>query len=202
MKKCLLLIVAIFGIVSCETGDQNSTEKQSVNVKSDIGKVYREKILQYEYSQGSNAARISITDQTNGTKLVEDSEVPGYHAVTVRAVNYNPSDFETKAYYFDEKDEIYAVSILHAVKNASTNKTTIDMYDENYNYLLTTTMNNTNSTLLVTNSRAKNCGQLVADCLSDMYTNNGWDSVGLSVLSAFFPEAIVAAALICIKRKC
>lgn len=38
------------------------------------------------------------------------------------------------------------------------------------------------------------CGQATMDCIDDFYTGNGWLSVGLSILTAFQPEMIIAVS--------
>ena len=188
--------------ISCQKDDVElvNEKRDNISVSNNSIDYFTAKVIQYKSQNSAN--KISVSSDTKTVNVVEDSNLPGYHAVTEKLINYDPSDFETTAYYFDDKDNVYAVAILHSVVDSATNTTKIDLYDESRNYLLTTTMKNSDHTLQVTGSKNQKCGQLVATCLSDMYTNNGWDSVGLSILSAFFPEAIVAATIICIKRKC
>lgn len=51
-------------------------------------------------------------------------------------------------------------------------------------------------------SKYPDCGQLVADCLEDTYTNRGWASVGLWVITGFFPAFGVGAVLGCAAAIC
>ncbi|AWL78858.1 hypothetical protein [Capnocytophaga canimorsus] len=45
---------------------------------------------------------------------------------------------------------------------------------------------------------SKTCGEAVAECISEKYTDNGWDSVFLSIGSALTPAVAAGVALICV----
>ncbi|MBI1781461.1 MAG: hypothetical protein HYR66_08835 [Sphingobacteriales bacterium] len=53
-----------------------------------------------------------------------------------------------------------------------------------------------------TQQAAGGCGQRVANCLADLYTNRGWLSVWTFVQTAFIPETAVAATATCIFHNC
>ncbi len=48
----------------------------------------------------------------------------------------------------------------------------------------------------------KPCGQKVANCLDDVYSNHGWISVWAFVQTAFIPPTGVALAVACAVEKC
>lgn len=50
--------------------------------------------------------------------------------------------------------------------------------------------------------RGKCTGQAVADCMNDGYTNHGWTSVGLLIVSAIIWETIVIAGVACAVANC
>ncbi|MFN7118743.1 MAG: hypothetical protein ACK4TA_18235 [Saprospiraceae bacterium] len=50
--------------------------------------------------------------------------------------------------------------------------------------------------------KGKCTGQAVADCMNDGYTNHGWTSVGLLVLSAVVWETVVVMAVACTVANC
>jgi hypothetical protein len=51
-------------------------------------------------------------------------------------------------------------------------------------------------------TQAQGCGQAVADCINDAYTNHGWVSVWAWVQSAVLPETVGAIALGCTIKNC
>lgn len=51
-------------------------------------------------------------------------------------------------------------------------------------------------------SRNPDCGDLVTECLDDAYTERGWLSVGLWVVTGFFPEFGIGAAIGCALSEC
>jgi UDP-N-acetylmuramyl tripeptide synthase len=50
--------------------------------------------------------------------------------------------------------------------------------------------------------RLKPCGDAVASCITDAYTNHGWISVWATVQSAFLPETTAAIAVACVLHNC
>jgi len=46
------------------------------------------------------------------------------------------------------------------------------------------------------------CGQAVANCMADAYTNHGWVSVWMTVQTAFIPHTAVAVAATCAVHMC
>lgn len=49
---------------------------------------------------------------------------------------------------------------------------------------------------------SRSCGDLVAKCLSDSYTNRGWTSVGLWIITGFYPAFGIGAAAGCAAAVC
>ena len=63
--------------------------------------------------------------------------------------------------------------------------------DINGNEMLTVSINTETEEISFSypenSSMARDCGEATAECLSDSYTNRGWTSVGLWVITGFFP---------------
>lgn len=49
---------------------------------------------------------------------------------------------------------------------------------------------------------SRGCGELVAECLSDSYTKRGWTSVGLWIVTGFYPAFGIGAAAGCAAAVC
>lgn len=59
-----------------------------------------------------------------------------------------------------------------------------------------------NQTYSATSLNRINCGQDVMDCITDAYSNQGWSSLALSLVSAVQPEALIIVTALCISKNC
>ena len=50
--------------------------------------------------------------------------------------------------------------------------------------------------------KEKSCGEKTAECLADSYTNRGWTSVGLWIVTGFYPAFGIGAAAGCAAAVC
>ena len=78
--------------------------------------------------------------------------------------------------------------------------------DINGNEMLTVSINTETEEISFSypenSSMARDCGEATAECLSDSYTNRGWTSVGLWVITGFFPAFGIGAAIGCAIAVC
>ncbi|WP_405564405.1 hypothetical protein [Polaribacter sp. Asnod6-C07] len=51
-------------------------------------------------------------------------------------------------------------------------------------------------------AKGESCGQKTSDCLVDSYSNRGWTSVGLWIVTAFYPAFAIGAAAGCAAAVC
>lgn len=51
-------------------------------------------------------------------------------------------------------------------------------------------------------AKGDSCGQKTSDCLVDSYSNRGWTSVGLWIVTAFYPSFAIGAAIGCAAAVC
>jgi hypothetical protein len=69
-------------------------------------------------------------------------------------------------------------------------------------YANTITEEITTERALTRNTEDPDFADKVLDCLEDAYTNHGWASVGLWILTGFYPAVGVGAAIGCATRDC
>jgi len=134
--------------------------------------------------ENSNLSAISVPEINNSDSnlkkeksfiIDENGEIAKFIITEINQIN----ETETEVKYFNESGELV-------------NYYSIDTKNNNIEFLFSELNAKSNKTLL-----QKGCGQAIADCMGDKYTNNGWDSVFLSIGTAFFPEVAVGVAVIC-----
>lgn len=93
--------------------------------------------------------------------------------------------------------------IIKTVKN-SNNIFTIEYFNNEMQLISTIELNSETETINISNNRIASlkCGQAVADCLDDVYSNHGWVSVWAFVQTAFIPATGLALAAACAADEC
>ena len=107
-----------------------------------------------------------------------------------------------KSYVLDEYNNIVTYSISET-EYLNKNKVEVKYFDKNgftlSHYIID--KNSEKVDFLSSNNFAKGaekgCGQAIIDCMGDKYTNNGWDSIFLTIGTAFLPEIAVGVAVVC-----
>ncbi|MGV9003446.1 hypothetical protein [Flavobacterium sp.] len=206
-------ILSLF-LFSCSANLQElngkSSTKISENKKINIQEKYNQYLIKNRDSLNLNQ---SISYRTlidtvqydfNNTMLVENINSDVY-AITAKELNNNENAYNTKVFLLKSNNSLYSTITLRTIKEGE-NVKIAEFYNENNELALTATYDQENISLSFFGSEIvlakQGCGDAVAACVSDEYSNHGWDSVALGVISAFFPEAIIAVTILCIKKKC
>lgn len=211
MKKVFKLFSIPLIILLLTSCSKDSESSHKIDSKFLVEKNYNEKYLAKidsylnEKSSLLRSGEIIQFDYDN-TSFVQNQENTNYFSITAREINYNENDFYTISFLFDENSDIFRSYILKTVKvDDFINEVSFYNAEDN-SYQFKVIFNKNENVVQIEsddiNSKTKSCGQQIADCVSDAYTNDGWASVGLGILTAFVPETAVAAVLVCASQSC
>lgn len=202
-----LILVSVIVFIACEKDENNKNENKSLNVRKIDNKKIVQKLEDYidVKSGGNSTSKIS-----NGQYDFENAEAifneeTGLGLIVVKSTSpILNTDSESLMVGFDG-DLIYGEPLLLEVNN-EINSSLVKVYDIDKELISTFSFdylnNNVVSTPNAAYSRNKPCGQATMDCISDAYSNHGWTSVGLGMVSAFIPETFGVLAIACYDRVC
>lgn len=216
MKK-LLLSFNLLAVCFLSSAQVNQSPQMTINVVKVSDSQISSQLLDVFNNLLSDPEKVSVQsgivsftaanfDFTNLYK----SEKPGETEIAYTASFVN-SDTKVK-YAFTAYFENGIFSKPMLVK-ANTDRTSIVYYDLNENKVLSVVRNQgdlytTNITevdlrnSLISRNTGGGCGQCVANCMADAYTNHGWASVWATIQSIFVPATGVGIALGCARRCC
>jgi hypothetical protein len=220
-----LLLVTVFSLTKC-TNEDNITEDKtellspykisivsnSQLVKKEIFKWQIEKFGGVDNFQKSRkGGENEIEFDYDNLSLTTMKDVSG-EAIVVKQVGYdenNPIN-QSIGFYKNAKNE-FVNALIIKTENISENITQLTYLDIYNTPLLSIEFNKEKqsnkiiyqkgSNLMSKNSSA-DCGQDTIDCVTDLYTNHSWWSVGMWVASALGPEVPIAAAIACAIAEC
>ena len=190
MKKLIFSIITTLTLVCFTYGNNDAYNSRKVQDVSELNK-----IKEYLKTFGEFETKLNFEEIV----IISTKENPKMEMIVINSNDFDekkPSNFALQVYYPNQT--------LKSVFYAKTNKGT-DIYNVEYLSL-------TNEVLLsididVPNKQLrargkKGCGQIVADCVNDAYTNHGWVSVWMIVQSAYLPQTVGVLIIACWDRFC
>lgn len=151
----------------------------------------------------SSKSKITEFDYDNA-KIVLDKESNG-KVLVARQKNYDSKTNNLSlGLYLDNNDNVLSYFI---VKNDKINNEydKISYLDYDNNVLTEVYLNKKTNTFESPQqkiSSRRGCGQAVANCVSNAYSEQGWKSVGLFIVTAFQPEISLVVAGLCAGKNC
>lgn len=191
---------------SIESNETDLTESQKfgdMSISKIVGNDLKSKIQVYKPVDLNNRnSETSQFDFDNPSLITyDDSDLI---TITVPETNSNSNtSVRNMAFIFNNDNNIVGNYVLDMNK-LTDSKVEVINYNENgsvrSHYIIDTDLGEINFLASDQNRSLYNrgCGQEVADCITDKYSNNGWDSVALWIGTAFFPEVIVGVTVICV----
>ena len=177
--------------------------KELVQILSKLGSQQRERIeesLQYDENSAGrlmNRDYLSIKSNLTVGELIDQ----------LRNSRRGPKDFYNIFIVDDQNIPIGYIPSGRVLRSKRSKKLKDIIYkDINGNEMLTVSINTETEEISFSypenSSMARDCGEATAECLSDSYTNRGWTSVGLWVITGFFPAFGIGAAIGCAIAVC
>ena len=124
--------------------------------------------------------------------------------------DFNDENIENKAIMFAYNDNVVNDTPILIRTIKSNENLDVIKYEtiDNVN-LMTINIDKAKQTIQIVNKSKnankflyKSCGQDVVDCVADVYTNHGWTSVAVGLVSAFIPQTVVAYTALCAAKNC
>lgn len=208
MKKIFLLFLLSFSIATINAQIINPNSEITYETLSDgeektaiLNYINNHEDLFRNLMDGEN----NVLFDFNNLKMLNVDGIWTKHVICYEIVNNesvyrnlgNHSELRTLVFNFDEKN-----LVSHFISKTSFNNTdkNLKMYDGNFNLLFTVNiLENDEVEVMATENLLSrgSCSQKTLDCINHHYQKRGWFSVGLTVLSAFYPGVTVAVAASC-----
>lgn len=202
--KLIFLSVITFSCENDNTNIESHVEQQKfgeITLTKSIDSKLINQVLNYNINT-LNTKQTYDYDFDNSSQITIDNST--IKAISVpQNISGNYPIQRRKSYVLDEHNDIVRY-FTSETKYLSNNKVEVKYFDIN-GLILSHFIIDKNSKevdFLSSNNFGKNkeksCGQAIIDCMGDKYTNNGWDSVFLTIGTAFLPEIAVGVAVVCV----
>lgn len=205
----MFLIIVAYG---CQLNDVDSTEPETLFKTTPISDKRTslmvsnwldQKSIQNSFRIGSTTSLTFNFDDLSQT-IQRDSEIK---TIVAKQVGYDESASVNYSLGFYELNNEIAQALIVKIDNRKAGFKLIEYYDLDSNIKAAVELNlNTKATTIINLKNVNNgktmCGQAVADCIGDTYTNQGWLSVALVVGSVFYPGVTLSVAAACTVQKC
>ncbi|GAA4766305.1 MULTISPECIES: hypothetical protein [Flavobacterium] len=202
-----LFLVSAIMFIACEKDENSKNENKSLNVSKIGDKQTIQKLQNYidAKSIDNNENKVSNDQYDFENAEIVLNEETGLGLIVVKSISpVLSADSESLMVGFDG-DLIYGEPLLLEINN-ETNSSLVKVFDIDKELISTFSFDYLNNSVVSTPntaySRNKPCDQATMDCISDAYSNHGWTSVGLGMVSAFIPETFGVMAIACYDRVC
>lgn len=209
MKKLNLIITLVvsFFYVSCSVDNSVNDElsKSQINSRKLTDQLQIDKVISLVKGarKQSSFSRIS-SEQYNFDEIQIVSLDSNHEAVVVNAYSFDVNNDENNSIMLGYDGEVYGTPmVIRTTVNGQIK--TLDIEDVDGTIMNTVVFDTQNQTTTLTYRRKlpfSQCGQNVADCVADVYSNHGWASVAAGVVSTFYPATIVAYTGSCVVKNC
>lgn len=196
-----IILTSLFLFVSCNGSELNSSEQSIIenfktriikdsNLSSNLNNLFNTKFSNKNTNTTFNFDKITEVEDINTGDICYMIDSNDKETVKLGAYPKGENEFNLLIVeYLTNGDN----------KNILYKKT-------NGNLMLKVSVNTKTEQITFSSFKSKNllrgCGEDVADCVSDAYSNHGWKSVASWVITGFYPAFGVGIALGCTAREC
>jgi hypothetical protein len=165
-------------------------------------KVNDEKEMESIRNFASHLKGVNQEYDFNNINIISQKENPKTELIVVNSNNFNNENSSNKALLISYVDKEFGNNFFIETNTLEKSKKEFSYFDANNSLLYSANFDSEKEIMSTSFSLQRGCGQAVADCMNDVYTNHGWVSVWALVQSAFIPQTIVAFAIVCTAKNC
>lgn len=201
LKPILTILVTFICLISCQKNTTSAIENQNLI----LDEYYRVPLNNSGFAEMASdfckSKNLSIDIENS---LVVKSIKSNICTIILKA--YSSVDSKNVPVLIIQDDKI--VKIFYSrINNSFSNITTIDLYDQKLVPIITSRFDGKLKSVVSewkysSSGLRKDCGQAVANCVTDKYENHGWTSVALVAATALDPMVGLAVIAGCVLAEC